>query len=160
MTVSRFGAAVGALVWRESDGKYLLLQRSAEKDFAAGEWECVTGRVEQGESFSEALRREVSEELGQVVQVQFIVGTTHFYRGVVGPEQEMVGVHYGCSIGEAHDVRLSPEHSACQWVTAQEVEGLFPAGHWLRELIVRAEAIRGLLPEELRQFHRMNGFEI
>ena len=41
---------VGALVWRRSDGKYLLLQRSAQKDFAAGQWECVTGRVEQGES--------------------------------------------------------------------------------------------------------------
>lgn len=151
---------VGALVWRRSDGKYLLLQRSAEKDFAAGQWECVTGRVEHGESFSDAVRREALEEIGQAVQVEFVVGTTHFYRGVVGSEYEMVGVHYGCSVGEAQEVRLSPEHTACQWVTAHEAEGLFPAGHWLRELIVRAEAMRRLLPEELRQFHRMNGFEI
>jgi hypothetical protein len=100
------------------------------------------------------------EELGQAVQVEFIVGTTHFYRGVVGPEREMVGVHYGCSVGEVQGIRLSQEHSACQWVTAQEAEGLLPVGHWLRELIVRAEVMRGLLPEELRQFHRTNGFEI
>jgi 8-oxo-dGTP diphosphatase len=151
---------VGALVWRQSDGRDLLLKRSAQKDFAAGQWECVTGRVEQGESFSEAVRREASEELGQAVQVEFIVGTTHFYRGVVGLEQEMVGVHYGCSVGEAQEVRLSPEHSAYQWVTAQETEGLFPIGHWLRGLIARAEVMRGLLPEALRQFHRTNGFEI
>jgi 8-oxo-dGTP pyrophosphatase MutT (NUDIX family) len=160
MTVSRFGAMVGALVWRQSDGRYLLLKRSAQKDFAAGQWECVTGRVEQGESFSAAVRREALEEIGQAVQVEFIVGTTHFYRGVVSPEQEMVGVHYGCSVGEAQEVRLSPEHSACQWVTAHEAERLFPVGHWLRELIVRAEVMQGLLPEELRQFYRMNGFEI
>jgi 8-oxo-dGTP pyrophosphatase MutT (NUDIX family) len=160
MTVSRFGAMVGALVWRQSDGKYLLLQRSEQKDFAARQWECVTGRVEQGESFSEAVRREVTEELGQPVRVEFIVGTTHFYRGVVGPEQEMVGVHYGCSVGELHEIQLSQEHSAWQWVTAQEAEKLFPFGHWLRELIVRTEVMRGLLPEELRQFYRTRGFEI
>src|SRR2546422_7300247 len=90
MTVGRFGAMVGALVWRQSDGRYLLLKRSEQKDFAPGQWECVTGRVEHGESFSEAVCREALEELGQAVQVEFIVGTTHFYRGVVGPEQEMV----------------------------------------------------------------------
>ena len=106
------------------------------------------------------MRRECSEELGQAVQVEFIVGTTHFYRGAVGPEKEMVGVHYGCSVPEVHEIRRSQEHSACQWVTAQEAEGLFPSAHWLRELIVRAEAMRRLLPEELRQFHRTHGFEI
>jgi 8-oxo-dGTP diphosphatase len=160
MAVGRFGAMVGALVWRHSDGRYLLLQRSAQKDFAAGQWECVTGRVEQGENFSAAVHREASEELRQAVQVEFIVGTTHFYRGVVSPEQEMVGVHYGCSVGEGQEIRLSPEHAACQWVTAHEAEGLFPVGHWLRELIGRAEVMRGLLPEALRQFHRAHGFEI
>src|SRR4029450_2841725 len=104
MAVGRFGAMVGALVWRHSDGRYLLLQRSAQKDFAAGQWECVTGRVEQGENFSAAVHREASEELRQAVQVEFIVGTTHFYRGVVSPEQEMVGVHYGCARGAEQDV--------------------------------------------------------
>jgi 8-oxo-dGTP diphosphatase len=160
MTVGRFGAMVGALVWRQSDRRYLLLQRSEQKDFAAGQWECVTGRVEQGESFSEAVRREALEELGQAVHVEFIVGTTHFYRGVVGPEQEMVGVHYGCSVAEVQEIQLSHEHSAYRWVTVQEAEGLFPVGHWLRELIVRAEIMREFLPEELWQFHRTHGFEI
>jgi 8-oxo-dGTP pyrophosphatase MutT (NUDIX family) len=160
MTVSRFGTMVGALVWRQSDGRYLLLQRSAQKDFAAGQWECVTGRIEQSESFSAAVRREALEALGQAVQVACIVGTTHFYRGGVGPAQEMVGVHYGCSVGAGQEIRLSQEHTACQWVTSHEAEGLFPVGHWLRELIGRAEVMRRLLPEELRQFHRAQGFEI
>jgi 8-oxo-dGTP diphosphatase len=151
---------VGALVWRRSDGRYLLLQRSAAKDFAAGQWECVTGRVEQGESFSQAVRREALEELGLTVHVEFIVGTTHFYRGAVGPEQEMLGVHYGCSVDDGQGLRPSEEHSACRWVTAQEAEGLFPEGHWLRELIARTEMIRRFLPEVLLELHRTHGLEI
>ena len=67
---------------------------------------------------------------------------------------------YGCSVGEGQEIRLSQEHSACQWVTAHEAAGLFPAGHWLRELMGRSEVMRRLLPEELRQFHRTNGVEI
>jgi hypothetical protein len=38
---------------------------------------------------------------------------------VAGPEQEMVGVHYGCPVGELHEIQLSQEHSACQWVTGR-----------------------------------------
>jgi 8-oxo-dGTP pyrophosphatase MutT (NUDIX family) len=47
----------GALIWRETDGRYLLLQRSAERDVGAGQWECVTGRLEQGEGVPDALYR-------------------------------------------------------------------------------------------------------
>jgi 8-oxo-dGTP diphosphatase len=159
MAVGRFLAMVGVLVWRQTDGKYLLLQRSAAKDFAAGQWECVTGRLEQGESFVQAVRREAFEELGLDVQVEFVLGTTHFYRGDTLPENEIVGVHYGCSIPGATSMRLSDEHCAYQWVTAEQAQALFPAGHWLRVLIARAEAVRGLIPQTLLQFYRHEGFE-
>jgi 8-oxo-dGTP diphosphatase len=96
MALGRFLAMVGALIWRQTDGKYLLLRRSEVKDFAAGQWECVTGRLEQGRSFWQAVRREAFEELGLEVQIEFVLGTTHFYRGDAIPENEMVGVHYGC----------------------------------------------------------------
>ena len=55
MATGRFLAMVGALIWRQTDGRYLLLQRAATKDFAAGQWECVTGRLEQGERFEQNL---------------------------------------------------------------------------------------------------------
>jgi hypothetical protein len=55
---------VGALVWRQTDGKYLVLPRSAAKDFAAGPWECVTGRLEQGESVAQAVQRDGFERPG------------------------------------------------------------------------------------------------
>jgi 8-oxo-dGTP pyrophosphatase MutT (NUDIX family) len=160
MTAGRFLAMVGALVWRQTDGKYLLLQRSAAKDFAAGQWECVTGRLEQGESFAQAVQREVFEELRLNVHIECLLGTTHFYRGATLPEHEIVGVHYGCSIPDATHMRLSDEHCASQWVTAGQAQALFPVGHWLRTLITRAEIVRGLLPHELRQFYRQEGLEL
>jgi 8-oxo-dGTP pyrophosphatase MutT (NUDIX family) len=160
MAVGRFLAMVGALVWRQTDGQYLLLQRSAAKDFAAGQWECVTGRLEQGESFGQAVRREIFEELGLDVHIECVLGTTHFYRGDALPEHEMVGVHYGCSIPNTTGMQLSDEHCAAQWVTAAQAQALFPAGHWLRVLIARAEVVRGLMPHELRQFYRHEGFEL
>jgi 8-oxo-dGTP diphosphatase len=159
MAAGRFLAMIGALIWRQADGKYLLLQRSAAKDFAAGQWECVTGRLKQGESFGQAVRREVREELGLAVHIECILGTTHFYRGEALPEHEMVGVHYGCSIDDSTGMHLSEEHAAYQWVTAAEAMALFPPGHWLRALIARAEVVRGLIPHELRQFYRHEGFE-
>ena len=61
---------VGILVWRQVDGKYLVLQRSPTRDWAAGEWECASGRVEQGESFVQAVRREALEELGLEVRIE------------------------------------------------------------------------------------------
>jgi 8-oxo-dGTP diphosphatase len=160
MATGRFLAMVGALIWRQTDGRYLLLQRAATKDFAAGQWECVTGRLEQGEPFEQAVWREVREELGLEVHIECLLGTAHFYRGEVLPENEMVGVHYGCSIEDPTEMRLSVEHSAAQWVTAEQAWNLFPDGHWLRTLITRAEAVRGLMPHALQQFYRQEGFEL
>src|SRR5262245_46373255 len=147
MAVGRFLAMVGALVWRHTDGKYLMLKRSAAKDIAAGQWECVTGRLEQGESFLQAVRREAFEELGLEVTIECILATTHFYRGDALPENEMVGVHYGCSIQDATRMQLSDEYCADQWVTAEQAQALFPVGHWLRALAARAEVIRGLISQ-------------
>jgi 8-oxo-dGTP diphosphatase len=160
MAVGRFLAMVGALIWRQTDGNYLLLRRSEVKDFAAGQWECVTGRLEQGESFVQAVRREAFEELGLEVHIECVLGTTHFYRGDAIPENEMVGVHYGCSIQDPTSIQLSDEHTAYQWVTVEQALALFPAGYWLRALIARAEVVRGLMSQELRQFYRDEGFEI
>jgi 8-oxo-dGTP diphosphatase len=83
MSIGRFYAGIAAVIWSSQTGQYLLLRRSDEKDYGPGIWECVTGRVDQGEGFEDALHREVREELGVSVQVEYILGTTHFYRGAL-----------------------------------------------------------------------------
>ena len=150
---------VGVLVWREVDGKYLVLQRSPARDWAAGEWECVTGRLKQGEGFVQAVRREALEELGLEVRTECLLATAHFYRGDAIPENEMVGVHFGCSVDDATGLELSDEHSAFEWVTAEEAQSLFPRPHWMGRLIARAEKFQALMPSELRRLHWDGDFD-
>jgi 8-oxo-dGTP diphosphatase len=158
-SVGRFHAGICALLWCSTTSRYLLLRRASHRDVGAGEWECVTGRVNQGEGYSEAVYRESQEELGIDVRLDFIVGTTHFYRGESIVENEMVGVIYCCSTA-GESVELSAEHSECRWIRAEEANGLLPEGHWLPAIIQRAEAVRALLPAELLDYHHANGFEL
>ena len=64
MTIGRFYAGIAALIRSTETNQYLLLRRSEQKDYAPGAWECVTGRVDQGEGFDDALRREVAGRIG------------------------------------------------------------------------------------------------
>ena len=153
MSAGRFIAMVGMLVWHRTEGRYLLLRRSPIRDYAPGQWETGSGRLEQGEGFIEALRRESREELGLDVRIECLLGTTHFYRDKSIPDKEMVGVSFGCSVDDASDLKLSDEHSEHRWVTADEAAAFLPPGHWLSRLIVRAEAFRRLMPVELRKLH-------
>jgi 8-oxo-dGTP pyrophosphatase MutT (NUDIX family) len=158
VTGGKFQVAVGALLWRASDRRYLILRRSPDKDFAAGMWDSVTGRLDQGEGIIDALHREVREELGIVARTDFIVGTFRFYRGAPHSGNEMVGLHFCCSFDETQELRLSWEHSESRWVTLDEADALLPAGHWLRSVIARADALRALMAPELIQRRHADGF--
>ena len=164
MTIGRFYAGIAALIWSPNNQRYLLLRRSEQKDYAALAWECVTGRVDQGEGFEEALRREVREELGVEVQVEHILGTTHFYRGTPDPDNELIGVVYLCSLTDPASIHIGYEHSEYRWLTATEALDLLtatdPSTQWARRVIRRAEAIRPLLPTDLVAFQRKAGFEL
>ncbi len=164
MAIGRFIGGVGALIWSRDNGKYLLLLRSPEKDFGSGIWECVTGRVDQGEGFETALHREVLEEVGVRVRVEFIIGTTHFYRGDPIPDNELIGIIYGCSLSDNRDVRLSVEHSEGRWVSGQEALEMLTGDHpsvlWLKKIIARAELLRAQTSPELADVFHLEGFEM
>ena len=164
MAIGQFIAGVAALIWSPKSEKYLLLRRSEQKDYARGSWECVTGRVEQGEGFEDALRREVLEELGIEVKVDHILGTTHFHRGDPTPENELVGVIYLCSLDEPDSIRIGEEHSEYLWLTAEQAIELLtaddPTTQWVKRLIRRAEAVRPMLPKSLVEFQDDTGFEL
>ena len=160
MSVGHFLAGVAALIWDPTTDQYYLLRRAGHRDFQQGAWECVTGRVDQGEDFEEALNREVREEIGGELQVEFIVATTHFYRGEALPENELLGVIYGCTLKNPKEVSFGAEHSEARWVTAEEAFAFLPQGHWLRKVITRAEQMKAHLPESLRKIFQEEGFNI
>lgn len=160
MSVGRFLGGILALVRELENGRYLLLQRAAIKDVGAGSWECVTGRVDQGESFEEALYREVTEEIGVRPQIEFILGTTHFYRGPASPETELLGVAYACTIPQASSIQTSAEHDAHHWLADAEIRAFLPNNHWLPPIVARAEAMRAVWPQKLRDYFRERPFEL
>jgi len=154
MSIGRFYAGICALL-RAPSGTYLLAKRSPDKDFGAGGWECITGRVDQGEGFQQAVRREILEETGlQEIQIEFMVDTMHFYRGDPRAENELIGVSFCCSTDRPDAVQLSAEHTEGHWFTPDEIEALLPEGHWIIDLVQRAETIRSLASDELLAFYR------
>lgn len=163
MSIGRFYAGIAAVIWSAATSQYLLLRRSDQKDYGGGIWECVTGRVDQGESFEDALHREVREELGVAVQVEYILGTTHFYRGTPTPENELVGVVYLCTLDDPGSVSIGLEHSEFRWLIATEAIELLsatdPSTMWARRVIERAEIIQPLLTKDLVSFQHQAGFE-
>ncbi|HET8702035.1 MAG TPA: NUDIX domain-containing protein [Nitrococcus sp.] len=163
MAIGRFQCGVAALIRSAVDGRYLLLRRAAGKDYAAGVWECVTGRLEQGEGFEQALRREVAEEIGASVRLRCILGTTHFYRGLPSPANESVGVVYGCVVDDPNAIIRSTEHSEHRWVSAAEALRLLadddPSTAWMRGIIERSEALWDNLSQPWRAYAERWGLE-
>ena len=159
MPVGRYFAMVGFLVWRRGDGRYLLLKRSLDKDFEQGEWETGSGRLEQGEGFTEALKRESREELGIELRAECIVGTTHFFRGERRPENELVGVIFGCSVPDETEFILSKEHTDYKWMTADEARNFLQQDHWLASLIEQADKFRHSIPNAMRELYQAGDFE-
>lgn len=160
MSIGHFLAGIAALIYNPTTAQYLLLRRAGSKDFGAGAWECVTGRVDQGESFSQAFQREVHEEIGVEVRLEFFIATTHFYRGEPTPENELLGLICGGTLGNPAAVQLSDEHSEFRWLTAVEISQFLPPDHWLQSAIARAELLRTHLPEIVRSQFLANGLDI
>jgi 8-oxo-dGTP pyrophosphatase MutT (NUDIX family) len=160
MTIGRFLGGIAALIWNPETGQYLLLQRAGSKDFAANSWECVTGRVDQGESFGAALMREVQEELQVEAQFEFFIGATHFYRGAPQPENELLGVVCGCTLHQPEQIRISAEHSTYRWLTAVEIAHFLPPTHWLLPVIQRAEFLRTHLSPTVRTHLQKTGLDL
>jgi 8-oxo-dGTP diphosphatase len=162
--VGRFLGGVGALIMNPENDTYLLLKRAQTKDFAPGAWECVTGRVDQGEGFDEALVREVREEIGVEVQPLYILGTTHFYRGTAVPENELIGIVYLCTIADPSAITISHEHDEYRWLTGpQALEMLAaddPTTAWTRRVIQKAEAVRPKLASGLLVLNQNQGFTL
>ena len=162
--VGHFLAGVAALLWHPTSNRYLLLRRAPSKDVGAGVWECVTGRVNQGESFTTALHREIHEETGVTAKIEFFLGTTHFYRGASLPTNELLGVAYCCSITNPDAIRLSSEHSEMCWLEAQHAESVLqapdPSTQWIRRLLKHAVWLNANVPEILRHQAQIHDFSL
>lgn len=115
MADKAWGLAAYAVL-QNSEGKLLLLRRSADSKTNPGRWEPPGGKTELGERLDEALKREVFEETGLRIAVSRLLGAVDF---------ELPAIKVACLIMEGHvtsgDIRLSSEHDAYRWLRLQEV---------------------------------------
>ena len=103
---------VAALVW--NGDRFMICQRPAHK--ARGLlWEFVGGKVEKGESKTDALIRECKEELDIIVEPQDIyMELVHEY-----PDITVRLTLYNSIIKEGEPKLL--EHNDIRWITASEI---------------------------------------
>jgi len=101
-------------------GRLLIAQRPADKHLG-GLWEFPGGKLEEGETFQDCLKREIREEIGVEISVgPMIAAVDHAY-----PEKRVRIHFYRCQLTSG-----TPESIECQaieWVTREELDSfVFP----------------------------------
>lgn len=122
---------VAALI-RDDFGKFLICQRPAHK--ARGLlWEFVGGKVEKGESPTDALIRECHEELAVTVH------PTEVFADLVHDYEDLT-VHLTLFLATiTQGVPQKLEHNDIRWVTAKEMQcfDFCPADHTILQKIAK-----------------------
>lgn len=107
---------VGAII--ENNNKEILCALRGPEMTLANYWEFPGGKIEQGESKEEALKREIQEELSCTIEVfEHVEDTTYEYEKViVRLETFMAKVVSG--------IPIVSEHAEIKWVTREELPSL------------------------------------
>lgn len=123
---------VGAAI--VENGRVLACAR-ADPPEVAGRWEFPGGKVEPGETESEALVRECIEELGVTVEVGVRVGTDV----PLAHGRAILKVYLAKLVGGEQPQRL--EHAELRWLGAEELDSV----DWLPADAPIVQALRGYL---------------
>jgi len=83
-----------------------------------GFWQPLTGGVEQGETFEEAIRREALEETG-ITEIIKVVDSNYHYE-FTDEGRHHVEYIFGVEVPASTNVRLSHEHDDFRWVGKNE----------------------------------------
>jgi len=122
----------------------LILHRSS-RAADPGVWDLPGGQVEQGETLSQAVRREVREETGYDVRVGPMFHAELFRsfskRGKLRPT---VGVFFLCDAPPRKRLRLDPhEHTEYAWIAREQLDD-YPTVDYIQRTVRAAFAERGL----------------
>ena len=98
----------------KKDNKYLIAQRNRHKHFAF-HWEFPGGKVDKGETFENALKREILEELSIDIKINYKI-TSKKYRD----EKINVEVHYYFCEKIDQNITLL-EHEDMKWVFKKDL---------------------------------------
>ena len=130
--------AVSAGIFR--NGKILLVRRAREP--SKGIYTFPGGRVEFGESLTEALAREIREETGLAIEIVGLIGYREALPAKTGGHGHFVILPFAARWA-AGDVVLNDELDDARWLNPGDLGGL-PITHGLQDTIRSARALLGI----------------
>jgi 8-oxo-dGTP pyrophosphatase MutT (NUDIX family) len=132
MVEQTFHLGIKAII-RNPEGCVLLLKRQGREG-----WDLPGGRVQQGESVKETLKREIEEETGLTDITNIIPQRMVLIEGSVLKQFKVHTVSenttasglilwlHSCNMKEGQEVCLSKEHQGYKWVSWREAVELLP----------------------------------
>lgn len=111
----------------DDDGRFLFLRRSDASNWNPGLWELPGGKLQPGETFEDALHREVTEETGYAISFTRMLGAvedeTNGYRIVHLIMEGKI---------ESGSVVLSYEHDKYEWIKWSDIEN-YPVCRYIQD---------------------------
>ena len=101
--------------------KFLIAQRNLNKD-QGGLWEFPGGKVETGETYKEALKREIKEEFNADIEVEEYIGENFYHY----PEKDIKLIFLKAKL--LNDKIELNEHEDFSWITKEEKDKFEFAG--------------------------------
>ena len=130
-------SAVAAIFRKDS---IFLAKRSDNKQMFPGYYEAPGGHVKNNESFTDALHRELEEELGVKVTVGGIVDAYTFESEGIWKAEVM----YLCELADDRQPRLNKaDHAEGVWVTKEQLDNLHLVSIIKKPLLKAFEMIGG-----------------
>jgi 8-oxo-dGTP diphosphatase len=85
-----------------------------------GRYHFPGGRIEPGEPYEAALRREIFEEVGLTIEIGNPLSVGEWFPAIHGHPNHIVAVFFQCRTSDP-EVRLGPEYDDYRWVHADAV---------------------------------------
>jgi ADP-ribose pyrophosphatase YjhB (NUDIX family) len=121
------------ILLKNKEGKYLLVRRNLEKyPDIKGEWDIVGGRIEEGKTLFDNLKREVREETDlDLIKEPKLIAAQDILRV---PGKHIVRLTY---IGEIEgEVKLdTEENSECKWLEKNEIINMENLDTYFKDII-------------------------
>ena len=115
------GVGVGAAMFK--NGKIFLARRGPKARNEKGTWEIPGGSVEFGETFEQALKREIKEELGIEIELGELLGVCDHI--IINEKQHWVSPTYFCKVKRGTPKIMEPEKcDKIGWFSIKETEKL------------------------------------
>ena len=116
------------------ENKFLLFRRSLSGKIYPGIWQMVTGKIDEGESTADAVKRELFEETGLRPQKLFVVPKINSFYFPTNDKIVLSPVFL--AVVNTTEIKISDEHCEFKWVSFDEASKLIYWPNQVESLII------------------------